>query len=199
MPAARDEWRRLEALRRLALDNPLSEAVPRFLELEQYARLPRHRPGWIAARLGVSRADEERTLRDLETAGVIRFDGARWQIDRERSVDTTRDPRAAARLREHWTNQASARIAGGGEGLYSYLVFSTDDETLTAIQELRLRFFREMRALVAASPKNTRVAVANVHLFAIDVGKPDGASAARRSGEPVDATGAGSPRPITPR
>jgi hypothetical protein len=158
--------------------------------------LPRHRPGWIAARLGVSRADEERTLGDLETAGVIRFDGARWQIDRERSVDTTRDPRAAAHLREHWTNQASARIAGGGEGLYSYLVFSTDDETLTAIQELRLRFFREMRALVAASPKNTRVAVANVHLFAIDVGKPDRTSAARPR---VEASGAGLARPITHR
>jgi transcriptional regulator with XRE-family HTH domain len=169
LPAARDEWRRLEAARRLASDNPLSEAVPRFLELEQYARLARHRPGWIAERLGISRADEERTLRDLADAGVIRWDGARWQIDRQRSVDTTRfDPRAATSLRAHWTAAAGARIRAGGPGQFSYLVFSTDDATLEAIRELHLRYFRELRALVASSPRNRRVAVANVQLFAID-------------------------------
>ena len=170
--AAREEWHRLEALRRLAFDNPLSEAVPRFLELEQYAALPRHERGWIAERLGISRADEERTLRDLERAGLVSFDGLRWRPDRERSVDTSRfDPRAAARLREHWTDVARQRIAAKSEGLFSYLVFGTDDETLAAIQELRLRFFRELRALVAASPKSRRVAVVNVHLFPIDVGE----------------------------
>jgi transcriptional regulator with XRE-family HTH domain len=170
LPGARQEWTRLEALRRLAMGNPLSEAVPRFLELDQYARLARHRPGWIAERLGISTADEERTLRDLERAGVIHFDGVRWRNDQERSVDTTRDPRAAARLRAYWTDRARGRITKGGDGLFSYLVFGTDDETLTAIQELRLRFFRELRALVRSSKQSTRVAVANVHLFAIDVG-----------------------------
>ncbi|HTJ47684.1 MAG TPA: helix-turn-helix transcriptional regulator, partial [Kofleriaceae bacterium] len=111
LPAAREEWRRLEAVRRLAYDNPLSEAVPRFLELDQYARLARHRPGWIAEKLGIARADEDRTLDDLAAAGVIRWDGARWEIDRQRSVDTTRfDPRAASSLRAFWTDAAAARI-----------------------------------------------------------------------------------------
>jgi transcriptional regulator with XRE-family HTH domain len=175
IPAARDEWRRLEALRRLARDNPLSEAVPRFLELEQYARLARHRRGWIAEQLGIPLEDEDRTLRDLELAGVIRWDGRRWLLDRERSVDTTlKVPRAADHLRAHWAEQARARVAAGGEGLFSYLVFTTDEPTLAAIQELRLRFFRELRALVASSPRNTRVAVVNVHCFAIDVGSPLG-------------------------
>jgi transcriptional regulator with XRE-family HTH domain len=172
LPAARDEWRRLEAMRRLAYDNPLSEAVPRFLELDQYARLAAHRPGWIAERLGITRADEERTLRDLADAGLIKWDGARWEIDRQRSVDTTRfDPRAASQLRAHWTDDAAARIRAGADGQFSYLVFSTDDATLEAIRELHLRYFRELRALVASSPKNRRVAVANVQLFAIDRGR----------------------------
>lgn len=171
LPAAHEEWHRVEALRRLAVENPLSEAVPRFLELDQYAALPRHVPGWVAERLGISREDEERTLRDLELAGSIRWDGTRWVVDRDRSVDTTAfAPRAAARLREHWTELARTRIAGGGEGLFGYLVFSTDDDTLAAIHELRLRFFRELRALVASSRHATRVAVANVQLFPIDVG-----------------------------
>jgi DNA-binding phage protein len=172
IPAARDEWRRLEALRRLAFDNPLSEAVPRFLELEQYERLPRHRSGWIAERLGVSRGDEERTLRDLEQAGVVAFDGSRYRLDQARSVDTTRDPRAAIRLRQYWIDLARARITAAGEGVFSYLVFGTDDATYAAIQELQLRYFREMRTLVRHAPTSTRVVVANMHLFPIDVGAP---------------------------
>jgi transcriptional regulator with XRE-family HTH domain len=169
IPSARDEWQRLNAVRRLAAQNPLSESVPRFLELEQYLELPRHRPGWIAEQLGITRDDEERTLRDLETAGVIRWDGVRWQIDRERSVDTTRfDPRAASFLRAYWTDEGAARIRAEGDGTFSYLVFSTDDATLEAIRALHLRYFRELRALAASAPRNSRVAVANVHLFAID-------------------------------
>lgn len=171
LPAARAEWSRVEALRRLALDDPLAEAVPRFLELDQYRALPAHRPGWIAERLGVPREEEERTLRALAAAGVVVRDGGRWRPDRDRSVDTARlGADAVARLRAHWTGEARGRIEAGGEGLFSYLVFSADDATLTAIQELRLRFFRELRALVAAAPAAQRVAVAVVHLFPIDVG-----------------------------
>ncbi len=186
IPAARDEWRRFDALRKLARESPLSEAVPRFLELESYAALPKHRRGWIAERLGITREEEERTLRALEAAGMVSWDGARWRVDRERSVDTTLfDRRAAARLGEHWADVARQRIHDGGEGRFAYLVFTTDDSTLSAIQELQMEFFRELRALVAASAKNERVAVVNAQLFAIDVGAPlhagRGASEPKRS------------------
>lgn len=175
LPAAASEWQRVEALRRLAFDNPLSEAVPRFIELEQYERLERHEPGWIAERLGISLAEEQRTLAALERAGVIHWDGTRYKQDRGRSVDTSRfDRRAAQNLRAHWTDLARRRIQEEGAGLFSYLVFSTDDETLAAIEELRKRFFREMRTLVASSSVGRRVAVANVHLFPIDVGTKGG-------------------------
>lgn len=170
LEAARSEWQRVEALRRLAYDNPLSEAVPRFLELEQYEALPAHRPGWIAAQLGIDPADEERTLADLATAGVIHFDGKRWQLEPGRSVDTSRDPRGASRLVGHWTRLASERIAAGADGKFSYLVFGTDDETLAAIHELRLRYVRELRTLVRKAPAATRVMVANMHIFPIDDG-----------------------------
>lgn len=168
LPEAAVEWARVEALRRLAVANPLSEVVPRFLELDQYAELPRHRRGWIAERMGIDVADEDRTLADLATAGVIQWDGKRWRLD-ERSVDTTRaDPSAVAALRAHWTDVARDRIARGAEGLYSYLVFSSDDATLAQLEELRLRYFRELRALVRTAPTTRRVAVAVVHLFPVD-------------------------------
>src|SRR5687768_4950489 len=91
VPVAREEWRRLAAIRRLSAGNPLFESIPRVLELDQYAA---HAPGWIAERLGITLEEEERTLHDLEAAGLIRWDGARWQVDRERSIDTTRFDRA---------------------------------------------------------------------------------------------------------
>jgi transcriptional regulator with XRE-family HTH domain len=170
LPAAESTWRKLEAQRRLAYDNPLSEAVPRFLELEQYAQLPRHRRGWIAERLGISAVDEDRTLRDLEAAGLTRFDGCHWQLDQGRSVDTSRQPEGQKRLVLHWTGLARDRIAANADGEFSYLVFGTDQETLASIQQLRLRFVRELRTMVRKAPVATRVMVANVHLFPIDVG-----------------------------
>lgn len=178
LAAAGPEWRRVQALRRLAHENPLSEAVPRFLELDAYAALPRHVPGWIAGKLGVTLEEEQRTLADLVSVGVVTWDGSRYQLDRARSVDTSRSQQPAQRaLRAYWTDRARRRLAEGGEGNFAYLVFSTDDATLGAIEQLRLRFFRELRALVASSPCAERVAVTNVQLFAIDVGETCGMTA----------------------
>jgi hypothetical protein len=146
--------------------------VPRALELDHYTR---HRPGWIAERLGISLEDEERTLRDLAAAGLIRWDGARWQVDRERSIDTTAhiDPRTATELRTHWAELGVARMrADPSSSAFAYLVFTTDDETLAQLRQLQLDYFRAFRALVASSAGNARVAVVNMHLLTIEGGRP---------------------------
>jgi transcriptional regulator with XRE-family HTH domain len=169
--AAGTEWRRVQALRRLAYENPLSEAVPRFLELDQYAALPEHVPGWIAERLGVSLSEERDTLAALEAVGVVSRDATHYRVDRARSVDTSRsDPSGQRALRAFWTEQALRRINDARPGGFAYLVFSTDEATLAAIDELRLKFFRELRALVASSKRAERVAVANVQVFGVDTG-----------------------------
>lgn len=173
LPAAGEEWQRIEALRRLAFQNPLSEAVPRFLELDEYAAHAQHIPGWIAERMGICLEDEERTLADLELAGIIRWDGSHWRLEKQRSIDTTRNPELGRRMLEYWTERSRARIADAGDGRFSYLVFGCDEATLTAINDLRLRYYREMRALVASAPAATRVMVATVHLFPLDVGAGD--------------------------
>jgi transcriptional regulator with XRE-family HTH domain len=171
LPAAGTEWQRVQALRRLAYENPLSEAVPRFLELDEYAALPYHAPGWIAGKLGISLEEEQRALADLAAVGVIVWGGSHYELDRNRSVDTSRSaPQALGPLRAYWTERARKRIIESGPAGFSYLVFSTDDATLAALEELRLRFFRELRTLVASSPRAQRVAVANLQLFAIDQG-----------------------------
>ena len=62
-------------------DVPWSHAVLRALELADYAALPRHRLGWIAERLGISRKEEVRCLRILHAARQLRFDQGRWVVD----------------------------------------------------------------------------------------------------------------------
>ncbi|MCA9644745.1 MAG: DUF4423 domain-containing protein [Myxococcales bacterium] len=173
LPAAGEEWQRIEAVRHPASQNPLSDAVSRFLELDEYAAQAGHIPGWIAERMGISQEDEERTLQDLELAGIIRWDGSHWRLEKQRSIDTTRNPELGRRMLEYWTERSRARIASAGDGRFSYLVFGCDDATLTAINDLRLRFYREMRALVAAAPTASRVMVATVHLYPLDVGTGD--------------------------
>lgn len=167
VPAAQAEWRRLSRIRRLSAEDPLFELVPRALELDDYVE---HRPGWIAERLGISLEDEERTLSALQAAGLIRWDGARWQPDRERSIDTTRfDPRKGAALRAHWSELAAARMRDDPDGgAFAYLVFTTDDATLAALRQLQLDYFRAFRALAASAPSNTRVAIANMHILTVD-------------------------------
>jgi hypothetical protein len=54
LPTVAAEFRALEAARNTAYDVPWSHAVLRVLELTDYCKLPRHRPGWIAARLGIT-------------------------------------------------------------------------------------------------------------------------------------------------
>ena len=60
----------LQAARKAAYDVPWSHAVLRTLELTDYAELDRHRPGWIARRIGISRDEEERCLATLAAQGL---------------------------------------------------------------------------------------------------------------------------------
>lgn len=168
VPVARAEWARLTRIHRLLGDDPLFESVPRVLELDDYVR---HRPGFIADRLGISRADEERTLAELEAAGLIAWDGTRWRLERDLSVETTRfAARRGVALCAHWAGVGADRVRAGADGAFAYLVFTTDDATLAALRELQVQYFRSFRALAASAQTSTRVAVTNLHLFTIDEG-----------------------------
>jgi len=182
IPSARVEWRRLERLRRLTLEDPLFESVPRVLELDEWADEGGAAGGLeagpagqeaIARRLGVAPAEVARVLGELEDAGLIRREGGRWRVDRERSVETTRlDPRRGVVLRSHWAETAAARMRDSDDGHFAYLVFTADEPTLAALRDLQRDYFRAFRSLAASAPRNTRVAVANMHMFTID--HPDG-------------------------
>jgi transcriptional regulator with XRE-family HTH domain len=167
LPSIAGEWRAIEARRRGAHAVPWAQAVLRGLELDAYRALPAHVPGWLAGRLGIPTDEEERCLAFLAATGQIRL-ADRWELAHARAIDTRAYPEVGRALKAHWTDVGGERIRAGAAGQYSYLVFTASAADLERIRELHLRYFHELRAIVAESEPGERVAVANVQLFALD-------------------------------
>lgn len=165
LPSVADEWTQLEAARRAAYEAPWSHAVLRALELSDYRSLPRHEPGWIAARIGIDAEAEQRLLSLLAGTGQIREQDGRWQPTEARTVDTRQDPEAARVLKAHWGRVATERLAAGAEGLFSYNLMGVSDADFARIEELQRSYFREVRAIVAQSQPVERIALVNLQLL----------------------------------
>jgi len=159
LPSAKLRWERLNAARRLAYDEPWSQAVLRALELSSYAALPAHEPGWIGQRIGISRKEEQQCLKRLADSGQIVWREPRWQIENVMALDTRRDPDAARRLRAWWLRRGAARIEAGERGLmYNLLGVSSVD--LERLRDLQKAYLTEVRAIVARSEPVEHVVLA---------------------------------------
>lgn len=159
LPSVRAAWERLTAARRLAYEEPWSQAVLRALELSSYAALPSHTAGWIAQRIGISLEEETQCLKRLADSGQIVWRAEHWQIENVMALDTRRDPDAARRLRAWWLRRGAARIEGGDRGLmYNLLGVSSAD--LERLRELQKAYLTEVRAIVARSEPVEHVVLA---------------------------------------
>jgi transcriptional regulator with XRE-family HTH domain len=159
LPSVREPWERLSAARRLAYDEPWSQAVLRALELSSYAALARHETGWIAARIGISLEEEAQCLERLADSGQIVWQAERWKIENVMALDTRRDPDAARRLRAWWLRRGASRIEAGDRGLmYNLLGVSSVD--LQRLRELQKAYLTEVRAIVARSEPVEHVVLA---------------------------------------
>ena len=172
LPSARARWRHLQAQRRLAVEQPYTQAVLRAVELVDYQALPRHLDGWIAARLGLSPEIEAACLDLLAHAGELRWDGQRWRPAGAQAVDTRSDPAHSRQLKAWWAKVGLDRLGQDPDGLWSYNVISVSEADLHHIRELHLAYVRAVRAIVAESAPAERVAVLNVQCFALDVPSP---------------------------
>jgi DNA-binding phage protein len=168
LPTVAEEFRALEAARSTAYDVPWSHAVLRALELVDYCKLPRHRPGWIAARLGISRQEEDRCLQALATARQIKLEGGRWVLDQTQTVDTRADPARGRRLKAEWLKVALQRLEQGAAGAFSYNLMAMSRQDLQRLREMHAAYFRSMQALVADSDPSECVVLFNTDLFALD-------------------------------
>ena len=167
IPVLREPYRDLAALRSAAHDVPVSQAVLRSLELVDYQRSCQA-PGWIAWRLGITEAEEARSLELLERSGQVRFVDGRYEPHRVLALDTRRDAASTRALRRYWLGLAQQRLEAGQPGVFAYNVMGVSSEGLQRLRELHATYFAQMRAIVAESEPVEHVVVANTQLFALD-------------------------------
>jgi hypothetical protein len=176
VPALLPRHRASSAARRLAFEEPWTEAVLRCMETAAYQSLPRHEPGWIAARLGIAPAHEQRCVDKLTAAGILRREAARYSVTGALTVDTRADPEAVRQLMAHWSEVALGRFGARRESdLFAYNVLSVSQADLRRIRELLRGAYREIRSIVAASQPCETAALLNLQLvgFGHDPGEPE--------------------------
>lgn len=156
VPVLAEEHAARTASRRLALEEPWTEAVLRVVETGTRG------PAAVAATLGIAEADAARCLEKLGRAGLVR-DGV---VTGTLTVDT----RAYPALRAHWARVGLERLqSGDAGGVFSYNVVSVSHADLARIEELHRAYFRQVRAIVAASEPAEVVALVNVQLVPFTV------------------------------
>jgi transcriptional regulator with XRE-family HTH domain len=160
VPSLLADYQRRLAARRLAHEEPWTEAILRVLETTAY-RESRHQRGMIAATLGIAFEVEQRCLQKLEHAGVI----ARGASHFEPVASLTVDTRAIPKLKAHWSEVAAARLSEPlAEDLFSYNVLSASHTDLARIRQLLLATYREIRTIVEHTERDEGIALINLQL-----------------------------------
>lgn len=168
LPSVAAAYRDLEQQRSLAYTRPWSHAVLRALELEQYRALPRHEPGFIAARLGITLEEEQACLAALLRAKQIRRSRGRYRVARVLAVDTREDPDRNLALKRHWFGVTRSELERRGIGpgaLASYNLFAIAEEDLTRVRQAHLDYYERIRAIVAESKRPSRVVLVTIGLL----------------------------------
>ena len=168
LPSVAADFRALQAARKTAYDVPWSHAVLRALELVDYQKLRKHRPGWLAERLGISKEEETRCLSALATARQIKLEKGVWTVDQTQTIDTRAEPARGRRLKAEWSKVALSRLEAGVKGVFSFNLMSISRADLARLREMHVAYFREMQALVADSSPSEQVVLFNTELFALD-------------------------------
>lgn len=167
IPILQERHAARQASRRLALEAPWTEAILRILETTSYRGLPSHKPGVIASSLGISLEEEERCIEKLCTAKVITWDGTHYKGAEPLTVDTRSTPEEIRRVKAHWASVGLERLKNPRNelDLLSYNVFSVSEADFLKIRELHRAYFREVRAIVAASEPPEVAAMINIQLL----------------------------------
>lgn len=168
LPSTSAAWAQLQAARHAAYEMPLSHLVLRALEIADYRALPRHEPGWIAARVGITEAEERRYLDALLEARQIVEDCGRYRIVEAQTVDTRHDPERAVRLRHFWSELAIARVNDATGSVHSYNLAGVSEADWERLRDLYRAHFRQVRTIVAQSQPVERVVLLNTLMVPLD-------------------------------
>lgn len=162
VPCMLSDYERLTAARRLAHDEPWTEAILRIIETGAYQKQDRHRPGRIAAALGVTLETESRCLEKLEQVDILRRNSAGlYTCVRSLTVDT----RAVPLLKVHWYQAASERAhTPGPDDVFCYNVLTASEADLDRIADLLIATYRQVRLIVKNTPADEGAALVNLQL-----------------------------------
>ncbi|MEQ1566219.1 MAG: DUF4423 domain-containing protein [Myxococcota bacterium] len=167
VPALQERHEQRRASRRVVFEQPWVAMVMVLLECDAYRALPEHRPGAIAATLGIPEEVEVRCVERLEQAGLIRRgDDGKYHTREPLTIDARADPEGTKRLKAHWAGVGSERAeVGARDGeLVSYHVAAVSRDDLDKIREAHVRYFMEVRSIVANSRPEVAVLV-NIQLL----------------------------------
>lgn len=165
LPTIAPHYAKLQAARRSAQEKPWSHAIVHMVELPSYRALDAHEPGWFASRLNIGIREEAQCLELLVQMGRLSFDGTRYHSTGSLSVDTQPDPDATRRLASFWMHEGAERVLVSGSGRFAFNAFGIGKKDLERLGDLQRRYFAELRAIVADSPRTEAVAVATFQLF----------------------------------
>lgn len=169
LPALAEAHRQRHASQRVAFDEPWVSGVMCVLGTDAYQALGRHVPGWIADRMGFPVEVEQRCLQRLEQVGLIARRGrGTYRIRDELTVDTRTHPEETKRLKAHWAALGLARATEPRPGdMVSYNIVAVSREDLERIREAHIRYFMEVRSIVAESTPQV-AALINIQLLTWD-------------------------------
>jgi len=149
------------AVSRIVFTHPWSAAVLGCIEAMAPAR-----PADIAARLGLERAEVEEIANLFVRSGVAEPNGGGLRLARPLTVDVPQGEDIEL-MRNHWASVSRRRLAEHRDNdRFSFNVFAISTEDLKRIRQLHMDYFRELRAIVAASPRSDAIALVTMHTFA---------------------------------
>ena len=164
LPSVAVRWRRMEAARQIAYEEPWSHAVLRALQLDR-APTQGDQATWIAKRLDLAPQEVTRLLHVLRDAGQVRRVRARWKAHSIARVDTSSDPVRARVLKAQWIRTAADRLEAGVAGGFAYSLCEVSRADFERMRQLQLGFARAMQSIIAASQGTERVALFSAQLL----------------------------------
>ena len=169
IPSMLAAYRQRHASRRVAFDEPWVAPLMCLLETEAYQSYDRHPRGWLAQRLGIAVDVEQRCLERLVEGGLVVREGDGVYRTREPlTIDARADPEGTQRLKAHWAALGLERAQAPRAGdMVSYNVVAVSRADLERIREAHIRYFLEVRSIVAESQPEV-AALVNIQLLTWD-------------------------------
>ncbi len=166
VPSLKEQYDVARMARRLAFEQPWTEALLRVLDTRQYDALPAHDSTWVGRVLGLDVERVDRGLRALEQAQIVRWSKGKYRQLKSLSVDTRGGKTALYGVKAHWSNVAAERaLAPNRRDVFAYNVCSASRQDMERVREVLRRAYLELRSIVATSEPPEEVAIVNLQFI----------------------------------